>query len=77
MSPPDFDCKTVEREATVIGLSFEQAEAVKAALAFRACQDEAFHARLNADPAAALADLGGRVIEGPEIRVVYESPNIK
>ena len=57
----------------MVGLSFEQAEAVKAALAFRACQDEAFHIRLNADPAAALAEHGGRIVDGAEIRVVCDS----
>ena len=55
------------------------AEALKAQVDFlnKVWTDEAFRARLDRDPKAALKELGGQVPDDIEIRVVHDTDTVK
>ncbi|MGI6149791.1 MAG: NHLP leader peptide family RiPP precursor [Limnochordia bacterium] len=55
---------------------FANRRELEAKVANKAAQDEAFRKRLLADPRSALADLGVRVPEDVEIKVLEESAQL-
>ena len=61
----------------IIQFKPEEAEAAKTELFNRAWTDDAFAARLESDPKAVLAELGGQVGDDVEIRVVRDTEAVK
>ncbi len=58
-------------------LTPETAEAAKAEFYNKVWTDEAFAARLESDPKAALAEIGGQIGDDVEIRVVRDTEKVK
>ena len=61
----------------IIQFKPEEAEAAKTELFNRAWTDDAFAARLESDPKAVLAELGGQVGDDVEVRVVRDTEKVK
>jgi Nitrile hydratase, alpha chain len=59
--------------------SYNPEEYAKAVADFvnRVWKDDAFRARLESDPKSALAELGGKVADGVELKVVFDTDKVK